>query len=184
MLIFEDVRTCRRRRVGAVAGAECFVTSYAWLSGPFFLVIGLALALLQAFGRQGGPLLLGGAAYGSILFLSNLAHSAGHVLAGRMVGSPGGVVLMTATFHVNYHCCDREICTRWTHVGRSAGGPATNLLLGGIALGWYAITGSQWLDFAAKANIIIGIMLLLPIPSIDGWVIWGEMLGFRRRVPH
>jgi hypothetical protein len=45
----------------------------------------------------------------------------------------------------------------------------------------HALAGGIWSDFLAKANLIVGIWLLLPLPAIDGWVIWGEFFGFRRR---
>jgi hypothetical protein len=35
--------------------------------------------------------------------------------------------------------------------------------------------------FFAIANLITGAAALLPIPAIDGWVVWGELLGFRRQ---
>jgi hypothetical protein len=130
-----------------------------------------------------GATLLHGATYGLILFLSNLAHTAGHVAAGRIAGAPGGAVIVTAAFPINFHRCGQGSCSRWTHIGRSAGGPSANLLLAAAAFALRSLHAAYWLDFAAKANLIVGLWLILPVPALDGWVIWGELTGFRRRLP-
>lgn len=183
MLIFEDLRTTRRRKVFAVEGVDCFVTPYAWLSGPFFLVLGTVCAFVQQRDLRAEGILLTGAVCGLLLFGSNAVHTLGHVVAGRIAGSPDGAVLITATFHVNSHRCDPAICTRWTHLGRSAGGPISHLALALVAMPVNRIAGGEWLDFLAKANLVLALWFLLPVPSLDGWVIWGELLGFRRRAP-
>ncbi len=167
----------------SLVGVNCRLTAYAWLSVPLFLLIGIVVALLQFPERPILARLLAGASYGLVLFLSNMFHSIGHILAGKIVGAPPGIVIITGTFHINYHRCDPAICSRWTHIGRSAGGPIANLLLCGLAIGLHGLMGGEWLGFAAKANLIVGVWFLIPTPSFDGWVIWGELLGFRRRLP-
>jgi hypothetical protein len=170
-----------RRTLFSVAGVDCFVTRFAWLSGPLFFFLGALIALVQRPQRSIATILSSGAIYGLVLFLSNMLHSAGHVIAGRIAGAPNGAVIITAAFHINYHRCKPGICSRWIHIGRSGGGPLANLLLGCVALALRSTSEWMWLDFAAKANLIVGMWLLLPIPSLDGWVIWGELTGFRRR---
>lgn len=167
----------------SAAGVDCSVTRHAWLCVPFFLAFGALLAFLQHPKLSTTTILLPGSIFGLVLFLSNMLHSAGHVIAGKMIGAPHGGLIITATFHINYHHCVPGICSRWTHIARSSGGPLVNLMLGGIAFGLRSAYEWTWLDFAAKANLIIGTWLLLPIPSFDGWVIWGELIGFRRRLP-
>ena len=174
----------RRRKAFDLVDVECFVTPYAWLSVPFFLLIGAAVAFMQPAERLPATRLLLGATYGSVLFVSNLFHSIGHMFAGKIAGAPDGALTVTATFHINCHRCDPAICSRWTHIGRSLGGPLANLGLAGIAAIVYVLTGGILSDFVWKANLIVGIWLLLPFPGIDGWVIWGELLGFRRRPTH
>lgn len=183
MKIRGDPDKISRSRFFSAAGVDCFVTPYAWLSLPFFFSAGILLAFLQRPPLPTAATLLPGATYGLMLFLSNLLHSAGHVVAGKIAGVPDGCVIVTATFHINYHRCEQGICSRWTHIGRSGGGPLANLLFASVALGLGGVHGAYWLGFAAKANLIVGLWLLLPIPSLDGWVIWGELTGFRRRRP-
>jgi len=178
-----DNRHKDRRRLFTVAGVDCRITSHAWLSGPFFFLFGILIALVRQADFPLEATLTRGSIYGLLLYLSNIFHSIGHVLAGKMVGSPGGSILVTATFHVNSHVCDPSICTRWTHIGRSAGGPAATLLLGCLELILHGGPGPEWLSFLGMANVVVGVWLLLPIPRFDGWVIWGELLGFRRRSP-
>jgi hypothetical protein len=178
-----NLENISRRPLFSAAGVDCSVTRRAWLSGPFFLAFGMLLAFFQQPRMPSTVILPNGAIYGLVLFLSNMLHSAGHVIAGRVLGAPHGSVIITAAFHINYHRCEPGICSKWTHIGRSSGGPLANLLLGCVALGLSSAFEWVWLDIAAKANLIIGIWLLLPIPSLDGWVIWGELIGFRRRLP-
>ncbi|MFH0990614.1 MAG: hypothetical protein V1799_11430 [bacterium] len=40
---------------------------------------------------------------------------------------------------------------------------------------------NEYISFFAAANLILFFFTLCPIPSIDGWVIWGEIFGFRKR---
>ena len=180
-MIRRNLNAIRCRKVLDIMGVGCFLTPYAWLSVPFFLLIGILAALMQSEDRQAGAFLPLGAGYGLILFGSNLLHSIGHILAGKIVGAPNGGLIITSTFHVNYHRCDPAVCSRWIHIGRSLGGPLANLALAAIAMVLHAQAGGAWSDFLAKANLIVGIWLLLPLPAIDGWVIWGELVGFRRR---
>jgi hypothetical protein len=182
MLIFENLETTPRYRLFAWLGVEWQATARAWLSIPAFLLLGLAVAWAADRGAPIGEHVTDGLAYGVLLMVMILLHSAGHVVSARLVRSPAGAVLMTATFHVNTHRCERGVCSRWLHIGRSLGGPVVNLLTGALALAARGATGSRWLDFFGKASLIVGLWTLLPIPTLDGWVIWGELLGFRRRV--
>ncbi len=180
-MIRRNLNAIRCRKAFDIAGVGCFLTPYAWLSVPFFLLIGTTIALMQSTDRQPGARLLFGAAYGLILFVSNMLHSVGHMFSGKIIGAPNGSLIVTSMFHINYHRCDPAICTKWTHIGRSIGGPLANLVLAGIGTVLHAVVGETWSDFLTKANLIVGIWLLLPLPAIDGWVIWGELLGFSRR---
>jgi hypothetical protein len=182
MVAIEKTDTVRQRKAFAVANVDCYVTPFAWLSVPIFISLGIACAVAMQSGREIGEYLQTGFVYGVLLHLSNTLHTVGHVIAGKIVGSPGGAVRVTSTFHVNYHDCDPAICTKWKHIGRSLGGPLINLLLGGVVLLLVDTTGHRWFAFLGSANLIVGGWLLLPIPRLDGWVIWGELLGFRRRV--
>lgn len=181
MVIPENRNMVRQRKAFTIANVDCLVTPFAWLSIPLFLLLGVACAVAMLSGHKIGEYLQTGIAYGLLLYLSNIFHTVGHAIAGKIVGSPGGAVRVTSTVHINYHQCDPAICTKWTHIGRSLGGPLVNLLIGCVVLLLVGRTGPKWIVFLGIANLIVGIFLLLPIPRLDGWVIWGELLGFRRR---
>ena len=181
MLIFEDLASTPRHRLFAWLGVEWQATPRAWLSVPWFLAIGGAVAWAMAVQGRAGTSVIDGLAFGVLLFLMNAIHSAGHTVSARLSGSPPGTTLVTATFHVTEHRCVRGVCSPRVHVGRSLGGPIANLVTGLAALAWHAAAGGRWLDFFAKASLIVGVWTILPIPTFDGWVIWGELLGFRRR---
>lgn len=61
--------------------------------------------------------------------------------------------------------------------------PAVRLLIGVLALGLPGFRNVSWISFLGEANLIVGIWAMIPIPTLDGWVAWGELLGFRRRKP-
>jgi Zn-dependent protease len=121
-----------------------------------------------------------GLEYGLLLYLTNLLHSLGHILAAKMVGAPMEVLLLTATRDVTLYRTDTPGPSKWMFIGRSLGGPAANLLTGVASLAaWYLLSTEWWLFFSVF-NLAIGIWTLFPMPSMDGWVIWGELFGFRK----
>jgi Zn-dependent protease len=107
-------------------------------------------------------------------------HSVGHVLAGRLVGSPMAVNLVTATRDVAVYARPGSSASRRERLGRALGGPALNLLCGILALPLGHIIGGDWLGMFGLFNLCIGVWTLLPIPTLDGAVIWGALLGTER----
>ncbi len=71
---------------------------------------------------------------------------------------------------------DPEDVTSRAHLVRSFGGPIMNFVLGGISLIMLDNIHNPALAFFAWANLAIGFVVLLPLPSVDGGVIWREML--------
>ncbi len=167
-------------RSGTVA---CFASSYAWLSSIPFLLLGLIVAILERPSPDASPRLLVALQYGVLLLLSNVVHTLGHLAAARLLGIRTNTVLITATVHVNSHVCVYGLSSRWRHIGRALGGPAANLALGLAALLFSVYLPVASLRFLAIANLFVSGSVVLPIPRLDGWVIWGELLGFRRRLP-
>ena len=160
---------------------SCYVSPLAWLSLVPFLLLG---GLVAAFERPAqSDRLLVSLQYSLLLFLSNTVHSLGHIVAARLLGIRTNTVLVTATVHISSHSCVHGTCSRWRHIGRALGGPAANLLLGLIALGASRIISVAAIRFLAVANLLVAGALVLPLPRVDGWVIWGELFGFRRRLP-
>ncbi len=178
----EDRVARHRLRICSCLGSEWFVTPGAWASLLFFGVLGVLVASAGDPRRSLSAILLAGAGYGAQILIMIFIHSLGHVMAGRFMGIRSGTVLITATFHMNRHVCDPLVCSKWTHIGRSAGGPITTMTAGVIALALFSFGGVHAAFFFSAASLIVGTTTLLPIPRLDGWVIWGELLGFRRRV--
>ncbi|HLF25675.1 MAG TPA: hypothetical protein VJG32_05015 [Anaerolineae bacterium] len=182
MIIFENVHTTPRRRLFKLLGVEWTATPYAWLSVPLYFVVGVVLACIIDSHQSIEARLLIGLAYSLMLHLSNALHSIGHTLSGRWVGAPMDENLITATFHVTLYRDDPARYSRWVHIGRSLGGPVANLLVGAAALGVWQLADVGGLAFFAVMNLATGVYTLLPIPSIDGGVIWSELLGRRSRL--
>ncbi len=68
------------------------------------------------------------------------------------------------------------------HVGRSVGGPLLNLLAGLAASLVFGLAGGGFvLLFFAVVNLAFAAFTLLPIPTLDGAVIWREVRGWTPR---
>ncbi len=192
LLVFEDIHTTPRRKLFRLLGVDWVATPYAWLSLPFFILPGILIAAGYREGEPVGQILGAGVVYGLLIFLINALHSVGHILSGKIVGAAMDANLVTATRHVNLYSGDQSGYSKGVHIGRALGGSVFNLLIGLAVWGLqWAFTGKppalsgpgsgEWLTFFANINVMIGIFVLAPVPSIDGWVIWGEVLGLRRR---
>jgi Zn-dependent protease len=180
LLVFEDIQSAPKRRIFTLIGTEIFATPLAWLSVPAFFIPGFGIGLILRPESSTEVSFLFAFASGFLLCLTNSIHSLGHILAGKMVRAPLDAVLITATRPVNMHKTDPFLFSRFQRIVRAAGGPALN-----IAAGFIALLLSQWFDsklafLAAYFNLAIGLWLLFPIPSLDGWVLWGELLRFRK----
>jgi len=178
-LVFEEIETAPRRKLFTLLGTEWMATPYAWLSLPFWSLLGVFAAL---FGENANAIewrLIIGVGYGVLLFLMNALHSLGHSLAGKLLGAPLDGILLTATRNVNVHRQDQFRFSKSLRIGRALGGPLSNILFGLIGLVLWQLFAREVLLLFAWFNLAIGIFTLCPIPSLDGWVIWGELFGFR-----
>lgn len=181
LLVFEDIQTTPRRKLFTLLGVQWMATPYAWLSLPFWCLLGILTSLVGEYGTSTGGDLLIGLGYGLLLAVANAIHSLGHVIASRLIGAPMDVILMTATRNINLHLKDQSGYSKGIDIGRALGGPLLNIAAGLISFGIAKLSGSEWLTPFALFNVVIGIFTLIPLPSLDGWVIWGELLGFRHR---
>lgn len=181
LLIFEDLRTTPRRRLFIVFGVEWLATPYAWLSPPFFCLLGIAAALVGNAGRSLTFRLLAGVVYGLMLYACNTIHSLGHILGGTLLGAPMNALLLTATRDVNVYLGSRAEVPLRIRMGRAVSGPLLNLLTGVVLIvaGW-ALHGG-WLTVFGCFNLGVSLWTLCPIPTMDGCVIWGGL--FRRGMP-
>jgi Zn-dependent protease len=180
VLIPEDVKRAPRRRLFALMGVPWEATRRAWIS-PFLAAgLGLAAAFAARSPDPVGPRILTGIGYGVSLYSAVILHAVGHIISGRAVGSPMAANIVTATFHLNEYAEPAEPLPPHIHIGRALGGPMANLIVGLAAIGLSSILGSHWLASFSAANLAFGALALLPIPTIDGEVIWRELLRRKR----
>jgi Zn-dependent protease len=133
----------------------------------------------MAFASQkdtdGARVLLAGFGYGAVLYAANILHSVGHVIAGRVVGSPVEAVLVTSTRDVMIYAQPGAAAPARRRLGRSLGGPAANLAVGcALTLAGH-LADASWMVVAGLMNVCIAIWTLMPVPSLDGWVIWSVL---------
>jgi hypothetical protein len=180
-LICEDLRTTPRRRLFTLFGVEWLATPYAWLSPPFFCLLGIAAALLGHRESSLSARMLIGVGYGLMLYACNTIHSLGHILGGTLLGARMNALLLTATRDVNVYLGARAEVPLQIRMGRAASGPILNVLtgVGLIVAGRMLHTG--WLAAFGCFNLGVGLWTLCPVPTMDGWVIWGGLLS--RKTP-
>jgi Zn-dependent protease len=161
-------------------GVEVMATPYAWFGVPSFCILGILVAFGQRPETIGAATVTSGLEYGVLLYSANMIHSLGHILAAKMVGAPMEVLLLTGTRDVTLYRTSEPGPSKWMFIGRSLGGPLNNLLFGFIALGIWHTYSFAWLISLYVFNFAIAVWTLCPVPSMDGWVIWGELFGFRK----
>jgi hypothetical protein len=177
--IFEDIDTVRRIRVGRFWYVTLLITPVTWLGPVFFFAAHFVLNLLKDQPSMAERL------YQSILFtlaveITTLLHAFGHILSGKMVNSAMDELLITTTRDVNLYHGDQSRVPGYIHLARSLGGPLFNLLVAGVCIFVSTRTSPGFsADLIASligTNLFFGIGGFLPIPSVDGEVIWREIL--------
>jgi hypothetical protein len=170
--ILENLDTVRRIPAGRVLGVPVSVTPWLWLGPVVFFGLGLALNAALPLGqaaRQAGWLAAG-------IEISTLIHALGHILGGRLVGSPMDELLLTALRGVNIYRGEQAALPGRVHLARAAGGPALNLIACAAAAWLAPLAGAgpagQVLAQVASTSLFMGLGGLLPLPSVDGEVIW------------
>jgi hypothetical protein len=182
--ILENLETVRRIPIGKFWNVNLLITPLTWL-GPF-IFFSLHF-ILNLFNTQ---LTLNERLYQSMIFtiaveITTVLHVFGHILSGKMVHSAMDELLITTTRDVNLYHGDQEAIPGYIHLARSLGGPLFNLFMAGI-FSFFATLAPTGFWFALVAglistNLFFGLGGFLPIPSVDGEVIWREILGAFRR---
>lgn len=177
--IIEDIDTVRRIPIGRFWGVNLLVTPLTWL-GPFvFFGLHIFLNLLNFHPGVTDRL------YQALLFtivveITTVFHAFGHILSGKFVHSAMDELLMTATRDVNLYHGDQSPVPSHVHLVRSLGGPIFNLIIAGLcSLFVPSISPGFWSDLLASlisTNLFFGLGGFLPLPSVDGEVIWRELL--------
>jgi len=175
----EDTDTVRRIPIGQFWGVTVLITPYTWL-GPFIFfglyfllnLINVELSLTERLNQ---------AMFFTIAVeITTVLHAFGHILSGKMVNSSMDELLIATTRDVNLYHGDQSLLPGTIHLVRSLGGPLFNLLVAGIC---YAVIPlvipvfwSTLLASLVSTNLFFGIGGFLPIPTVDGEVIWREIL--------
>jgi Zn-dependent protease len=177
--IIENIDTVRRIPIGRFWNVDLLVTPITWL-GPF-VFFGLHI-LLHLFDLQ---LSLTDRLYQALLFtiaveITTALHAFGHILSGKMVHSAMDDLLITATRDVNLYHGAQNLVPSHVHLVRSLGGPIFNLFIAALCLLFAPMIGSGfWSDLLASlisTNLFFGFGGFVPLPSVDGEVIWRELL--------
>lgn len=177
--IIENVDTVRRIPIGQFWDVKLLVTPLTWLSPLVFFALHLLLNLLNS------PLSLTGRLYQALLFtlaveITTLLHAFGHILSGKMVNSAMDELLITATRDVNLYHGDQSLIPGYVHLVRSLGGPLFNLLVAGVCAALATVMPPDFwgalITSLASTNLFFGLGGFLPLPSVDGEVIWRELL--------
>ena len=177
--IIEDIDTVRRIPIGQFWGVKLFITPITWL-GPFvFFGLHFLINLLNP------GLSFPDRLYQSLLFtiaveITTVLHAFGHILSGKLVNSAMDELLITATRDVNLYHGDQRLVPGYIHLVRSLGGPVFNLIVAGLLSFFVAgVSSSFWSALVASlisTNRFFGFGGFLPLPSVDGEVIWRELL--------
>jgi membrane-associated protease RseP (regulator of RpoE activity) len=179
-LVFEEFGSAPRRVLGRAFGVEWSTSPSGWLTLPAFGSLGLIAGLLWWDGPLAERVGVGVLA-GLVVLSIQILHELGHVVSARLAGGPMREVRFVAVRPLTLYHDAVEPPSR-VHLGRAVGGPAMNLLLGLVALPlWGAADpgiGAFLLGMFALISLAFGLVSLLPIPSVDGEVIWREL---RRR---
>ena len=182
--IIEDLSTVQHIPLGRLWGVRLSVTPITWLSPFVFFALRLLLGLLAP------GMSLSERLYDALLFtiavqIANPLHALGHIISGKLVRGVMDELLITATRDVNIYDGDQSALPSYVHLGRALGGPVFNLLMAGI---FYAVLplipigiGYTLVERIASMNLFFGAGGFLPLPSIDGEVIWRELLRPLRR---
>lgn len=176
--IFENLDTVRKISLGKFWGVDIVITSLVWL-GPFlFLALHFVVNLLNV------NLTLTERLSQSFYFalaveITTAIHALGHIISGKLVKSPMDELLITALRDVNRYHGDQSQIKSTTHLGRALGGPIINIIVGVICiLVAQLIPTGFWSNLNASlitVNLFFGLGGFLPIPSVDGAVIWREI---------
>lgn len=182
--ILEDLDTVRKIRIGSFWNVSLLITPLTWLSPFVFFGLHFLLNLLDT------RLTLNERLIQSIYFviaveLTTAIHAFGHILSGKLVHSAMDELLITATRDVNLYHSDQSKVPGYVHLVRSLGGPLINILVGVVCIliapsispgFWIGVNNSM-----VSTNLFFGLGSFLPVPSVDGQVIWREIINWFKK---
>jgi len=181
----ENLDTVRHILLGKFWNIEVSITPITWLSPIVFFGLGLLLNLPGLINNRVDTLYHVGVFVLGVE-ISTLIHAFGHILGGKLVCSPMDELLLTATRGVNIYHGDQSRLPSFVHVGRASGGPILNLLIYAVMSQLLSHSGvgfrADVLAAIASTSLFIGAGGFLPLPSVDGQVIWREVFLWHHRI--
>ncbi len=177
--IIEDVDSVKRIPIGRFWNINLLITPITWLSPFVFFGLHFFLNLINY------KLGLAERLYQALFFtiaveIANQIHAFGHILSGKIVRSAMDELLITATRDVNLYHGDQNLVPGYVHLVRSLGGPILNILAAGVFYTFAPAPNHSFLNSLIASlisiNLFIGLGSFLPLPSVDGGVIWREIL--------
>jgi hypothetical protein len=182
LLVFENIHTAQRHPLFTLLGTPWKVTPLGWLVLPAYFTPGLLVAFLLPTTTSTSVRVVAGIMAGVAIILTTALHEIGHILSARWVGAPVDELCIAAVRPLTLYE-DKHEPSRRVHLGRALGGPVINLFLALLA-------GAVWQMIASDlpqpyvtglgafflANLLYGLGAFMPLPSVDGEVIWRELL--------
>lgn len=161
-------------------GTKWLAAPNLWLAALIYGTLGLLLAVVAGFGKPLLSLLLDALLFAPLLYLTNIVHLIGHLLAGALAGAPVDAVLLTAAWHRTLYREAPQMASRGARLYRTLGGPVLNLVFGVVLMGWWLLFSYTWLGALAWGNLLAGGIALLPLPNFDGGRAWRLLFSPRR----
>ena len=120
--------------------------------------------------------------------ISTLVHALGHIFGGKLVRSPMDELLLTATRGVNIYAGNQNDIPAFVHLGRAMGGPVLNLITASLVVRLQTFVqfgfSADVLAAIASTSLFMGVGGFVPLPSVDGQVIWREVYHwFQGKIP-
>lgn len=152
----------------------------AWLFVASKLAIGAVIAVVFHPGSGLGELTVITLGYTLIIHSIAILHAVGHVISSARVQPPMTELRVIALQIQTRFDADPADLAPVVHITRAVGGPIMNFALGVLGLIWWASSGSHYAVLFTVGNLIFAFGALLPLPLIDGSVIWREVQRLRR----
>jgi len=169
----ENLRSGNVKPLFLLFGVEYAATRWVWLNFVLVLALGMIVALIGHGDDELPAQFMLGIGTGVAIELSMIVHGLGHVISSRAGRWPMQSLILTATVPVARFPAHQSPPRR-AHVARALGGPLLNLLLAAPCLAAWAMGAPELVGFFGVANAAIGAFTLLPIPTLDGAVLWHD----------
>ena len=153
----------------------------SWQFLPPKFMIGIVVALFAAPVETIPEKILIGILYGILLNFVLLLHIIGHILSSKFVSPAMTEARITPMLIQTRYDRDSNAIAPVVHLTRTIGGVLMNLTMGIVGYFIWQIGNSQFAVFFMAANFVLMIFVLLPLPTLDGEVIWREIKNLRRQ---